>query len=209
MLGTKGRYRPYLEVVFSNKIINQDSQKTFAMVDSGADHTVIPYSVGMLIGLEKPTEREKLNSVNGVGGSLSYIERKCRIYVINKLKNKIYGFDETVWWIYPDTETQQKQQELTKTLQLWLHYQEETPLNTDIRSAIDQEIKNTTDNLRIINSKLEIEVLLGRPFFDNFDFIQFVHRDRSKEERCYFNYNVSEKKIVETITIPQQTKITI
>lgn len=196
-----GKHRPYLEVIFSNKLLNKDSNKTLAMVDSGADHTVIPYSIGVLIGLTEPTESEKLASVSGVGGNLSYIVRKCQINVINKQKNEIYGFDETVWWIYPDAETQKQQNDLIKKFQDLQKLQNQCFPNTELHSHFNVQMQQTIQDITKIGNRLETSVLLGRPFFDNFEFIQFFHKDRNKEDKCFFNYKTIESKIVETLPI--------
>ncbi|MEW6617370.1 MAG: hypothetical protein AB1333_03040 [Patescibacteria group bacterium] len=173
------------------------------MVDSGADHTVIPFSIGAFIGLTEPTQEEKLANVSGVGGNLSYIERKCRIYVANRMRNKTYGFDETVWWIYPDADTQKQQESLAKTLQELQVLQAQSYPGSDLFNHFENQKKQTIDNFIAIANKLETGVLLGRPFFDNFDFIQFFHKDRSREDRCFFNYKVANNKAVEVLPIQQ------
>jgi len=199
-----GRHRPYLEVVFNNSINNTYSSKTFAMVDSGADHTVIPYSIGLAIGLAEPTEEEKVAAVSGIGGNLSYIKRDCRIHLANRTKNEIYTFQETVWWIYPDEATKILQSELIKKHQEFNRFKGMSFPDTELHQYFQEQMSKTENELNDVNNRLEVNVLLGRPFFDNFEFIQFFHKDRNKEDKCYFNYKVAPGKIVETVPIPSQ-----
>lgn len=194
-----GRYRPYLEVIFSNESTKKSSNKTFAMLDSGADHTVIPYSLGVLMELEQPTEEERLNLVCGVGGNLSYIERKCKIYINNPSKKEIYGFDETVWWIYPNETTKKEQEDLIQNFKNYQGLQAQCIKDTELYSHFGEKIQETIDSLNLISGRLEVEVLLGRCFFNNFEFIQFCHKDRIKEEKCFFNYKVDSKKVIQNL----------
>lgn len=196
-----GKHRPYLEVVFNNKKNNKNSSKTFALVDSGADHTVIPFSLGTSIGLQKPTEEEKLASVGGVGGNLSYIERECNLYMVNRLKNEIYVFKETVWWIYPDDSTQKRQAELLESYKSLSGLKSQCYSGTELHTHFENQMKGVMREIIDINNKLDTSVLLGRPFFDNFDFIQFCHKDREMEEKCFFNYKVTKGKPVEIIPL--------
>ena len=62
-------------------------------------------------------------------------------------------------------------------------------------------MKGTIDSLVGISNKLETGVLLGRPFFDNFDFIQFIHQDRNREDKCYFNYKVAKGRAIKIMQI--------
>lgn len=198
-----GRHRPYLEVVFSDETRGKHSNKTFAMVDSGADHTVIPYSLGSAIGLAAPTEAEQLANVSGVGGNLSYIERKCHIYLANRATNKVYVFKETVWWIHPDAATLAQQQQLIQTFGSFANLQTQTIPSTELHVHFENEKLRVIGELTKISNRLETSVLLGRPFFDNFEFIQFFHRDRSREDKASFNYKVANKKPVEIVPLEQ------
>lgn len=193
------RHRPYLEVLFFNPALNKVSQKTLALVDSGADHTVIPYSIGSYIALENPTGEERLANVSGVGGNLSYIERNCHIYLYNRFKNEIYTFNETVWWIYPDNETQKRTRELFDNYRGLENLKRQCIRDTDLMKYFESEMKKVIADITTINNKLEVNVLLGRPFFDNFDFVQFFHKDRQREDICSFNYKVKAHKIIQTI----------
>ncbi len=196
-----GRHRPYLEVSFLNTDVSKSSNKTFAIVDSGADHTIIPYSIGELIGLSAPTEQEKLASVTGVGGNLSYIERKCRIYILNRKENIYYGFDETVWWIYPDAGMQEERKKLVKSYFDLKNLHDQCIPGTELQKHFQNQMDQTIAGLNQISNRLETGVLLGRPFFNNFDYIQFFHKDREKEEKCFFNYKITKGKPIDTFPV--------
>ncbi len=197
-VSTGGRARPYLEVVFADISRTKESTKRFAMVDSGADHTVIPYSLGVAIGLAEPTAEETVSSVGGVGGSSSYLERECHIYLTNPQTNEQYIFKETVWWIYPDQAMLAEYQAHVENYNKHENYQTQTKEGTDLHVHFENEKQKIIEAVQAINNKLEgIDILLGRPFFDNFDFIQFMHKDRNKEERCFFNYKVNKKRPIE------------
>lgn len=194
-----------MEVFFYNSDTRLFSARTLGLVDSGADHTVIPYSVGLYIGLKVPSEEEKLDSVSGVGGRLGYIERPCKINTINRFRNKVYVFLETVWWIYPDNEMQKELNGLKTEYQSLQNLKSQCIDGTNLSSHFHLKMKETEDSLKKIYSRLETDVLLGRPFFENFEFIQFMHKDRTKESRCYFNYKVLAKKVFEEIKMDDES----
>lgn len=196
-----GRHRPYLEVAFLDETGATCSSKTFAMIDSGADHTLVPYSLGNSIGLAAPTAAEVLASVGGVGGQQSYIERNCQIAVANRTSGEIYVFNETVWWIYPDEQTRAEQERLQNAYKQFTTLQEQSIPDTDLYAYFENEKTQVIQELNAISNRLETDVLLGRPFFDNFEFIQFFHKDRNREERCFFNYKVAVGKPVEILPI--------
>ncbi len=202
-----GKHRPYLEVVFSNPTSHQNSNKTLAMVDSGADHTVMPFSLGTSIGLPIPTETEILANANGVGGNISYIERQCQIRLANKTTNRVYVFNETVWWIYPDAATQAEQRRLAKNLTELTDLQNQCLPNTNLHHHFEAQKTQVIQEFLKISNRLETNVLLGRPFFDNFEFIQFIHKDRNREAACYFNYKVAQGKPAEILPLEENAVV--
>ena len=50
-------------------------------------------------------------------------------------------------------------------------------------------------------------ILLGRPFFDNFDFIQFCHKNRYREDKCFFNYKVAKGKAIDILPIQMKENL--
>ncbi len=203
-----GKHRPYLEVFFTDILVKKLSTKTFAMVDSGADHTVLSFSLGQQIGLEPPSDQEILANMAGVGGSLSYIERKCRIYIADKHNNLYYGFDETVWWIYPDKAMIEETTRLLNSKLEFENLQKQCIPDTPLYKHFQNQIDITNASYATISAKLEGMLLLGRNFFNNFDFIQFLQKDKMNEEKCSFNYKVAKGKIVDSFPIiaPSQEK---
>ena len=75
------------------KIINNDNEITQEMyVDSGADITLIPYSVGTALGFKLEPE-EEIKRIGGVGGGkISVVIRKVKMVIGSK------QFDARVAW---------------------------------------------------------------------------------------------------------------
>jgi len=194
-----GRHRPYLETFFANPTTGLVSSKTLSMVDSGADHTLMPFSIGKLIGLSDPSSEEVLSNIGGVGGNVGIITRDCVISLINRSLNKTYTFNEKVWWVYPDEETKQQQNNLIEKIQALRTLQSQSISGTDLYSYFELEIDRIISVLAGINNRLEPGVLLGRPFFNNFEFIQFFHKDRENEDRCFLNYKVARQKPISVL----------
>ncbi|OGD63030.1 hypothetical protein A2160_05290 [Candidatus Beckwithbacteria bacterium RBG_13_42_9] len=194
-------YRPSLEVIFHfNKV---STPITFGLVDSGADHIVIPYSLGSRIGLPSPTNQEQLLSASGVGGSVNYVEKQCTVFLINKPNKLMYGFKETVWWIYPNKALLKQMSDLMARHQRLKKYQDQCKPNTELGGYFKNEMNTVFHELVSLNNKLEeAGVLLGRPFFNNFRFIQFFQKDRGVEKTCFFNYQINKKKVNSTIKLP-------
>lgn len=185
-----GKYRPYLEIFLVNNNPKPNiSNKTLALIDSGADYSVIPYSLGKLIKLSPITSSDKIMTGKGVSGSTSLLERKCIIYLFNKKENKLYGINETVYWAHPDVETLKVLEDLRNRYYEMKDYElNQCQLKTKLAKYFQEEQKKILVQYTEIENFFETEVLLGRPFFDNFDFIQFFHRDRAREEKCFLTY---------------------
>jgi|GEM_PF-2584907 len=172
------------------------------MVDSGADHTVIPFSIGSLIGLEPPTQTEILQSVTGVGGNITCIERPCCICLANRKKGNVYYFKETVTWLYPDIPTQEKLQDLLNKLKKLEEWKLQC-VPGELQNNVIEQIEESKTQINNILNKFEVNVLLGRPFFDNFNYIQFFHRDRNREDQCFLTYMVNNTKPARIIPIDE------
>ena len=91
-----GRFRPCFKVVFYNPITLTSSVDTFGLVDSGADDIIIPYSIGLKIGLQGPTATEIANPrhTSGIGGDTHYLPRDGQIKFIETHTNNVYVFKE-------------------------------------------------------------------------------------------------------------------
>lgn len=193
------RYRPYLELQFSNPKSKIISTKTLALVDSGADHTIIPFALGVNLDLPAPSpDDSEIKYLSGVVGGTSYVERECEIYIIDSQKAREFKFNETVWWIHPNKEKIKQLYELRK------QYKSLSDLKTlrpELSNTLDPSITSLELNYKRLLDNYQTDVLIGRPFFDNFDFIQFVHKDRNKEEKCFFVYKLSSKKSIEIIPL--------
>jgi hypothetical protein len=205
----KGRHRPYLEIIVANYIpnslfvsANQMSPRILGLVDSGADHTLLPYSIGKSIGLLEQQEEESPIDVGGVGGNINCLERKCVIYIANKLKKEVYRFAETVWWKVPTASVKEDLEKLTKDFSENENLLQQSKEGTELHDHFRSRMEVIRRQVSAINATLEGDPLIGRPFFDNFEFIQFNHNDRQHEEKCFFNYKVKKSKIMELIPIP-------
>lgn len=191
-----GKYRPYLEIFLVNNNPKPNiSNKTLALIDSGADYSVIPYSLGKLIKLPPITSSDKIMTGKGVSGSTSLLERRCIIYLFNKRENKLYGINETVYWAHPNIETLKVLEDLRNKYYEMKDYElNQCQPKTKLAQYFQEEQKKILGQYIEIENFFETDVLLGRPFFDNFDFIQFFHRDRAREEKCFFTYVLSKNK---------------
>ncbi len=194
-INPSGRYRPYFEIVLSNPGKSTTTNKTFALVDSGADHISVPYSIGKQLQLDPPTKDEQIKSLSGVSGSITYLERTCDIYLADLKKSEMYKFSESVWWIHPDREILDSLDKILQEFNILLELGDKSKNNS---AEVQKYIEEKQLDLGLIYSQIirfyEGEVLLGRTFFDNFDFIQFFHRDRNNEEKCFFNFQLSKLK---------------
>jgi len=184
-----GFYRPYIQTIFYNRSANK-AERTLALIDSGADNILIPHTLGLRIGL-MPPKPEELKPVGGIGGLLPYTERECKIAIDNQDSTKIYIFKHIVNWIYPTPTDQQKIHQLLNLIQV-LQKLLENPVNK-VNYLLKREMDNTNKALSNLLNIYETTTLLGRPFFTNFEFINFCQRDRGS--RCRFNYKIFEPRI--------------
>jgi hypothetical protein len=176
------------------------------MVDSGADNIVISYSIGKKIGLQGPTaaELESPSHMNGIGGRANFLERPCRVKLIDEQNNKIVVFEEKVYWIFPDAQTQNRLQNLTtqlEELQAIKGRSIETETPKELLDVLRDKISSISAEMSQIDEFLEAGQILGRTFFDNFEYITFHHQDRTREHECYFEYKIREEKIVQELEI--------
>ncbi len=197
-------FKPYLEIVYFYN--NSFSPKTFGLMDSGADVNVLPYSVGKSINLPDKTEIEEieeLKQLSGVGGGVSILERKCKVFIFND--GKAHGFEELVWWVYPDQQLIDAQNKLVGEIAMLRKHKSETVVGTDLEKYFELEISGRVQQIISMNNVLEPGILLGRPFFNNFNFVQFCQRDKAEEEKCVFNYEIRKKAIKDTVDLKKTT----
>lgn len=192
-----GKHRPYLEIEFVNpELLEGKGNRTLALLDSGADHTVIPFSLGQALQL-KPPESQEYESASGVGGNISLISRRCRFYIVCRVHKKLYGFDERVMWAYPDLVTQDQLKELIDSYKLNQELRDEAIGGTRLRRYFEQKIQSDRDSLKKLMDKFETGALLGRPFFSNFNNLQIFQRSREVEDVCFVTFKLLKDKIVD------------
>jgi len=189
--------RPYLEIIIFNTLKSKGSSKIFAIVDSGADQIVVPFSVGKDIELENP-EPDEFKKFHSVGERVSFINKYSRIYLVNRTDKKMYGFDESIAWAHPNPDTQKKMEEIIKDYRnsKELLIQEKNPRTIDY---FKEKIATREAELKAINDSFEVITLLGRPFFDNFKYIKF-YKENNKD---FFDYEIINSKIVDVREIPE------
>lgn len=179
-LSVNSPYRPYLKVFFNNPVAKLTNAR-LALVDSGADTTLMPYSLGVKIGLQPASDTElKLSS--GVVGSFLNVERDCEIALLGSENKSFFVFESNVSWAHP---TEREVKALTSLYKLYRNITKD--------KAQDQSFKYVRDLILDIQGKYETNVLLGRNFFKNFDFLQFVEKSRGDASK--FIYKVKETKV--------------
>jgi len=184
------KYRPYLEVVFCRGKLEY---QTFGLIDSGADVVSIPFSVGRNIGLSVPTTDNEIKPLCGIGGSSTYVERDCHIFLPHHKLGGRWEFIEKVCWLYPCANVLKKLKELEEKYSRFYEISQTAP-DPQYQKAIQQIMKDYLHEYRDLSNIYESGVLLGRSFFNNFNFIQFCHRSNKDESKCFFGYSVRNDK---------------
>lgn len=192
-----GVYRPKLEVLFVNHN-TKENFKVLGLLDSGADSILIPYSLGLSINLPIQRRGEKLIYTGGIGGQISLLERDCLIAIANSDGKKVFIFKAKILWAYPNENCQK---ELIKLLDQNKRFKVLQSGLRDIGSkkAIDDILETNKNKLNDMLTVYETTVLLGRDFFVNFSFLQFVQKERQNQSK--FIYLVNKKKITSEINI--------
>jgi len=185
-----GVYRPYLELNFYNNK-SKKTQSLFSLVDSGVDSTLIPYELGLFLGLKKASDSELINA-SGVAGSLYIVNRKCEIGLINADNSKLFMFETEVSWAHP---IKSELLELNNNLDIYNKYKKLKD-NSDQTKAI---LKESYKKVNSILSKYGTNILLGRNFFINFDFLQFIEKKRGNVSKII--YKIREAEILREINI--------
>lgn len=94
-------YGPYLRVFFYSPSEGKKSPETLAILDSGSNKIIIPFSMGRTINLKHPESLEEFDHIHGVGGAISFVEKPCIIYLVDKECGEMYGFWINVAWEHP------------------------------------------------------------------------------------------------------------
>lgn len=194
-------HRAYLKVIVSNTERSLSSPYLLGQVDSGADYSLLPYWVGKLLGFEEIKHGEEFTVIRGVGGDINCVERECYMQIDNPLTNEAYQFKETVMWKVPSSEIKEKQAKLISQIKEKFNQLGDSKTGTSLWENFKKELEDLNQQLSAINESLEGDTLIGMPFFDNFEYIKFVHEDRKKEDKCYFTYQVKEIKIVSKLSL--------
>lgn len=191
-----GKYRPYLEVCLSNPKAKTVSNRSLGLLDSGADQTQIPYSLGIELKLDYPTDTEVIKNAGGIGGTISYITRKCNVSFVDRKRNKLYTVEEQILWTYPDKVTQTKLAGMVGQHSQLTELEKQCIAGSDLEKYFITQKKALATEYKSILDRYETSLLLGRPFFYNFEFLQFFYRNPNREDTCFFVYKINPKKII-------------
>lgn len=94
-------YGPYLRVFFYSPLESKKSPETLAILDSGSNRIIMPFSMGRTIKLKHPESLGEFDNMYGVGGSVPFVDRPCIIYLVDNECGEIYGFWVNVDWEHP------------------------------------------------------------------------------------------------------------
>lgn len=189
-LAPNAPHRPYLQLLFNNPKTHI-IKSNLALVDSGADSTLIPYSLGVELGFSPASDLE-LQISNGVSGSIHTVKRDCTLALISSDNKKIFEFETEVSWAHPLEAERKKLEDLAKTY---------ADLKNKNIPSTDPKMISTIEDYGKIALFYETNILLGRNFFVNFDFLQFVEKEDGSKSK--FIYKVRRSKISKTIQLNQ------
>ena len=191
-----GVYSPYADVFFINPSTDLYIRAP-GLMDSGADHTLIPLSVGREIGL-KWESTDELKEVRGITGAMTFLEKDCTIALHNSDSTKLFLFDTRVWWAYPHkndvdalNSLYRKSADISKALA--------TSRKDEIKKVLTEAQNNLETEIQKLSSAYETLTCIGRNFFSNFSFIQFS--DKDSPSRSKFIYRVREDKVSRIIDL--------
>ena len=190
---------PILPVAFKS---SSSAIRVLGIVDSGADNILVPYLVGVQLGLHSPDASEKLSISGGIGGTLSHVLRDCELHLENNTTKKRYEFNAQVHWIYPDPKRAERKSKLENQIvtlrQRAMTLTSNTPMSEKIRTQFTQ----AKQELQSIDALLNPPLLLGRSFFDFFEEITFSHGCTTDPNRRCFTYKVRPDAPARIIPLP-------
>jgi hypothetical protein len=159
--------------------------------------------MGNQLKLTPASNDNEIEGASGVAGETTYLVRNCEIFLFNRRNKKMYMYQDVVWWIYPNSKAQEHITYLATRVATLKNLKNQCKTDTDLSRYFDEEIVKAENAYKNAINVYETDVLIGRPFLDNFDYVQFFHRDRAKEDECFFKYKLTNKKIKRTITVPK------
>jgi len=165
---------PYVMVRFYyNK--DENFQEEFAILDSASNNIIIPFSLGRIMNFSHPKSKSDFKTVAGVEGKeLPCVEQTCRIFLVHKKQRKIYRFYETVLWLHPYFEDFKRIK--------WLE-------NENKKTRIIREKEKQEKEIKEITGSFDRSgIILGRSFFNNFEYIKF----EQKKNDGYFYYKIKK-----------------
>lgn len=162
---------------------------------------MIPFSMGVTLGFSEPNEAEFL-SASGIGGDLSYIERKCHVFLSNVESNEWVGFEHEVSWSYPSPLVQKEVTDLIEQHENYKKMEQEAKMGTNLIKYIQSKKQETFAKVKKRMDLYETPVLLGRDFFHNFEFMQFIQKGKDRETQSAIHYSLRSRSIKHRIAMP-------
>lgn len=176
-------YCPYLEVAFFHVNGHQAATQR-CLIDTGADSFLIPYNLGLHLGLSY--NYSELNSdslAGGIGGNFNKVNRYIKITIEHKHTGKIHERTTRVAWMVP---TEKQQLEINKLRERWsvAKGSYEKDRTAKLLADMDKKMKEYLEFL----DQFESDPLIGREFMKNFLRLEFVHEE--DESKSYFEYEI-------------------
>ncbi|MDP3953907.1 MAG: hypothetical protein Q8Q06_00640 [bacterium] len=197
-------YGPYLRVFFYNPKDGKRSVENLAILDSGSNNIIIPFSIGRAINLNNPESLEDFKRAHGVGGAVSFVEKPCVVYLINEELGEMYGFwDNVVWEHPPEVDFIEKIEKIERSVgrkkALIEKMEKENKGDSRLVSIYKKAIGQKNNKIKELTDRFEKSgVILGRSFLNNFEYVKFHQRGSNG----HFLYKIKESKINRTGKYP-------
>lgn len=182
-------YRPYLQIYFLSE--SKTKIKQLAIVDTGADRSLIGYQMGLQLGLEVSLEeiraeekREKSNA-QGIGGSRNALNKETKIIIIDQDSGKEYEFITPVTWVIPTEREFNLLKKLEKERTALKMAKQSQPTSKHLKDMFNNKHQEYTK----LHDSLEVPILIGREFMGNFKYINFVV-NKEDGAKSYFEYEL-------------------
>lgn len=179
-------YRPYLEIYFISK--TGVEFKTTAIVDTGADRSLIRYSIGQELGFKVSLEEIRQKpTTHGIAGSLNSLNKETEIIIRHHHSGKVHKIKTPISWIIPTEQEFNELNRLIEEIDIIKVNIQNNPVNEKLKGLLHK--KHT--EYATLNNRLEPDILIGREFMTNFGYLTFVHEtDNSKS---YFEYELRSR----------------
>jgi len=180
-------YRPHLEIYFISK--NGIELKRIGLMDTGADRSLVQYSLGKELGFNaSPEEMRQKPMTRGVAGALNSLDKEIEIIIKHHHSGNIHKIKTSIAWIIPTEQEFKAMNSLLAEIETLRATVQTNPRDEKLKELLHEKYNKYAE----VNNRLEEPgVLIGREFMTNFGYLTFVHeRDNSKS---YFEYELRSK----------------